>query len=324
MEDPLSEVAHCICGEAEVTPRRVLAKDEMGREPFTYVQCRACGTERVSPRPVLQAMGRYYPDSYAPHVIRPDSPALRVKRTIYRTFYAPENRLGPLRPLLRVLLYPLRGHCSMPFTPLPLRRVFEFGAAAGNDLDLYRSEGWEVEGCEPSARACATAAERGIKLQNCSAEQAVIEAGRYSAMLLNNVLEHLHDPALVLQICANGLAAGGALVMILPNHASWSARLFGAAWPGYDAPRHLWGFTPDSLAAALQRAGLRLDRVHQLFPGRWAWRATVDGRHRQAPVPRWRERHAGLLSLALLPLGWLAAACGRGDFMAVVARKPGP
>ena len=316
------EAAVCVCGEPGATPRRVQSRDEMTGRPFTYVQCAACGTDRVSPRPRPADIGGYYSDSYASHVVRPDSRAQQVKHLIYRAFYAPQNDLGPWRPLLQLLLYPLRGHCVMPFKPIQPRRVFEFGAATGNDLALFRAEGWAVDGCEPSARACQIAAQRGITIQNCPAEQAQLPPGGYSAVVLNNVLEHLHDPAAVLAKCAQGLMSGGSLILILPNHASWSARLFGGSWPGYDAPRHLWGFTPESLSAAVQRSGLVVDRVHHLFPGRWVWRSSLDGRHLATPVARWRIRHAAALSLALLPFGWLAAAVGRGDFMTLVARKP--
>jgi len=42
---------------------------------------------------------------------------------------------------------------------------------------------------------------------------------------------------------------------------------------------------------------------------------------RRVFVPARRRRHARRLALALLPFGWLAAACGHGDFVTVVARK---
>jgi SAM-dependent methyltransferase len=320
----VEEVA-CICGESRTTARRVYTKDAASAARFTYLRCAGCGTERLSPRPGREAIAAFYPDTYAPYAARADSPAARAERLVYRVFYAPENRLGPaLRPLLRVLLRPLRGHCVMPFRPPATRRVFEFGAAAGSDLLLFRAEGWEVAGCEPSAHACAIAAERGIGLDNCTAEAAAIAPESHSCILFNNVLEHVHDPVGVLEKCVRGLMPGGHLVVIVPNHASWSARLFGAAWPGYDAPRHLWGFTPRALRAQLHAIGLPVCQIYQMFPGRSNWRSVIDGRHQAAPVAAWRRGPARHIAMApLLPLGWLAALCGHGDFMTIVARKPG-
>lgn len=322
MSDRSRELAACLCGATEATTRQVRSKDELSLESFTYVTCSQCGTERIQRRPSAREIGSFYPDSYASHIIRPKSLGQRVRQLVYKSFYAPVNVLGALRPLLRIVLRPLRGYSVMPFMPSgDLRRVFEFGAATGNDLALYRSEGWEIDGCEPSARACAMAAVRGIEIRNCDAETVRLEPEAYSAMLLNNVLEHTHAPQRVLEHCAQALIQGGHIVIIVPNHDSWSARYFGASWPGYDAPRHLWGFTPRSLTEALARAGLRVERIHHLFQGRWAWQAAIDGRHQAEPVPAWRVRIARPLSLLLLPVGWLAATCGRGDFMTVVARR---
>ncbi len=311
----------CICGEHAVTGRVVVARDELGGERFQYVECAACGAQRLSPRPSLAAIGGYYPDNYSPHMIRGETFATRLKRLVYLTYYAPENRLGPRRLPLRLLLWPLRGHTVFAFHAVEPRRIFEFGGATGNDLVQFRQEGWEVDGCEPSASACAIAAGRGIVLRNLPAEAVDLPERSVSCVLLNNVLEHLHDPDAVLRVSARALVPGGSLVVIVPNHASVSARLFGAAWPGYDAPRHLWGFTPRSLSARMVAAGFAQPVIHHLFQGRWAWRSTMDGRHAGEPVARWRARLAGPLSALLLPFGVLCALFGRGDFMMLVATR---
>jgi SAM-dependent methyltransferase len=312
----------CVCGSSELCDAVHKCKDELSGTLFDFVQCASCGTERVAHPPSPQQIGAYYPSEYACHRVRGDSSGERIRHLIYLAFYCPENRLGAWRWPLKVLLYPLRGFCIMAFVSSSTRRVFEFGAASANDLLLFKAEGWAVDGCEPSAAACATAATRGVLLRNCAAEEVTLESGSVSAVVMNNVLEHLHDPVGVLTSSFRALVPEGALVLVVPNHASWSARLFGPAWPGYDAPRHLWGFTPHSLDAVLRRIGFDEVRIHHLFQGRWAWRSTIDGRHRAKPVSRVRKAAAGPLSLLLMPLGWLAAACGRGDFMTVVARRP--
>jgi SAM-dependent methyltransferase len=142
-----------------------------------------------------------------------------------------------------------------------------------------------------------------------------------SCILMNNVFEHLHDPVQVLRTCHTALEADGVLVLILPNHAGWSARVFGAAWPGYDAPRHLWGFAPRSLTALLERHGFRVEQIYHQAPGRWAWESALDGRHSVAPAPAWRARAARMLALAMLPFGVLGAIWRHGDFVKVVARR---
>ncbi len=312
----------CVCGECATVGRTIAARDEVSGEVFGYVTCSACGAQRLSPRPAPDAIGSYYPDSYASYTVRPDSWGDRLKRLIYLACDSPENHLGPWRAVLRALLRPLRGHTIFAFEPIAPRRVFEFGAATGNDLALFRNEGWQIAGCEPSGHARAIAAGRGITLQHATAEAATLEPCGVSCILINNVLEHTHDPASVLRKCWSGLVPGGSLVVIVPNHAGLAAWLFGAGWPGYDAPRHLWGFTPRSLDSAMQATGFLPAVVHPRVQALWGWRSALIGARAIAPVAAWRLRWARPLSLPLLAAGIVAAMFGYGDFMTLVAVKP--
>ena len=314
------ETPICLCGSGEVTPALVRSRDEASGEHFTYRQCAHCGIERCSPRPRPQHMGAYYSSDYAAHTVRSGSWSDRIKTLVYRTFWADNSGLGFLRPLLRLALFPIRGRSLLAFAQPAGRKVFEFGAASGNNLAVFRDAGWEVAGCEPSALACASAAKRGIALDVCAAEDAILAPATYSCILINHVLEHVHQPVRVLQKCRAALARDGVLVIALPNHGGWAAQLFGGAWPGYDAPRHLWGFSARTLAAQLSEQGFRVEHIYHEASGRWAWMSSLDGRHSADPVPPWRRRFARPLSLLALPAGALAAAAGRGDFIKIVAR----
>jgi len=199
--------------------------------------------------------------------------------------------------------------------------VYEFGAASGNNLAVFQNAGWKVSGCEPSPSACERAAKRGIALSQCTAEEAQLAPGSYSCVLINHVLEHVHRPQNVLQKCHDALTSDGVLIVALPNHEGFAARLFKGAWPGYDAPRHLWGFSASSLTKLLQHSGFTVEHVYQEAAGRWSWSSSLDGRHGADAVPAWRIKFAKPLSLLLWPLGALAAALGKGDFIKVVARR---
>ena len=49
-----------------------------------------------------------------------------------------------------------------------------------------------------------------------------------------------------------------------PNLASWQSGFSGASWFHLDAPRHLFHFTPVTLAAVLQQAGLEPVEIHYM------------------------------------------------------------
>jgi SAM-dependent methyltransferase len=87
------------------------------------------------------------------------------------------------------------------------------------------------------------------------------EAG-FDLILMFHVLEHLDDPAAALRACAERLRPGGRLVIAVPNYASWQSRYARDRWFHLDVPRHLFHFTPASLARLLREAGLAPGDTH--------------------------------------------------------------
>lgn|GEM_PF-2728109 len=329
LPDVAMEVPSCLCGREDVV-HRVVAWDDVTGAAFTYLRCGACGLERLSPRPVLAEMGRFYPDSYVPFndpTLNPRSRGERIKRLVYEVWHAPPGERSAVaakwRWLLLVLFWPLRHHPVLSFAAPATRHVFEFGAGSGNDLVEFRDAGWTVGGCEPSGHACAVAASRGIILQACTAEAAVLPEG-LGCVYMNNVFEHLHDPYLVLEKARKALEPGGLVVLVVPNHAGWAARLFGAAWPGYDPPKHIWGFTPAAMRTVLRNAGFEVVALDQKYPlSTYCWAAGITGeRMPSAGWPKLRRAAMRLARRLLVASGMVAAFCGAGDYLRVVARKP--
>lgn len=328
LRTPSEVVEHCLCGAADLTSREIVSRDEVTGQLFTYRRCAGCGLERIVERPTREAIGDYYPRHYYAYTgsveFRRSWPD-RLKWLVYRVFYAPRGERALWEQLLRwplaALLYPIRYRTVLAFRQPQTRRVFELGAAIGNDLMEFRLAGWEVAGCEPSEKASNVARQRGIEIQNCGAEAAVLDADRYSCVLMNNVFEHLHEPAVVLDKVKAGLMPDGVLVLIVPNHASWTARVFGASWPGYDPPRHLWGFTPASIRTLLARKGFKVDYIHHIAPQRWCWIGTLAGTRAPTGATPGRVLASRLLSPLMVPLGMIAATFGHGDFIKIVSRK---
>lgn len=320
------ETAPCLCGNAG-DGATIRAIDPVEGEPWTYCRCSACSLERLSPRPAIAAMGRFYPDDYSPYADPTPQPVSRIdrlKRLVYETYFADPGERSETakryRPLLQLALWPLRQHSVLSFRPPASgRHVFELGAGTGADLVEFRNAGWEVSGCEPSAVAAKAAADNGITLQVCNAEDADIPDG-VSCVYMNNVFEHLHDPMAVLAKARAKLAAGGIVVVIVPNHASWAARLFGPEWPGYDPPRHIWGYTPRAIRGIFERAGFGNISINQKYPlSTHCWGSGLQR-------PRAKDAKLGpaavrALGRGLVLGGMAAAAAGSGDYMRVVGEK---
>ncbi|MBC8076308.1 MAG: class I SAM-dependent methyltransferase, partial [Chloroflexales bacterium] len=78
----------------------------------------------------------------------------------------------------------------------------------------------------------------------------------YDALSLINVLEHVHQPAAMLQTAARLLRPGGVLLVHVPNFGGLPARLRGARWHQIEPLSHLYYFTYRTLAAMLRQQGL--------------------------------------------------------------------
>lgn len=321
------EIVSCLCGATRDDRTREARCDVTGLT-FTYVRCAACGLERLSPRPQIHEMGRFYPDAYTPYADKVPGSAsteTRIKRLVYEIYYAaPAERSATTarwRWALRVLLWPMRNHSVLSFPPPATRHVFEFGAGSGNDLLEFRAAGWTVGGCEPSAHACCVAGRLGITLQNCTAEAAELPHGT-SCIYMNNVFEHLHDPIGVLAKARPSLASDALVVLVVPNHGSIASRLFGAAWPGYDPPKHIWGYTRASLPGIMAQAGYETIAIDQKFPfSTYCWATGIIGnRLPDPPGGTWRPRLVRLLGRSLVLAGMVSALLGGGDYLRVLAR----
>ena len=206
--------------------------DYVTGDSFAIVQCHVCGFGVTDPLP--GSLDRYYPTRYR----RFNALAARVLHGLY---------LRRVDGWLR----------RLPPTGLAL----EVGAGTGWMLRALRERGWRALGNERSLDAALAArAAAGVPIF-VGDLGAVRPAPALDLVIMFHVLEHLADPLAELRAVARRLRPGGALVLGLPNIASWQARLAGRHWMHLDVPRHLCHFTPDSIERALAVSGYRMTRI---------------------------------------------------------------
>jgi len=102
--------------------------------------------------------------------------------------------------------------------PLPGLRVLDAGCGAGEYVRALASRGADVAGIEYEAaklRALDDAA--ASRIRQGDLERTGFEAGRFDAVLLNEVLEHVPDDAAGLRELHRVLRPGGSLVVFSPN-----------------------------------------------------------------------------------------------------------
>ena len=183
---------------------------------------------------------------------------------LYATYYAHGSR-GTADPVGRV--GPLRESALGPVLWLRAAdrgRLLDVGCGSEVFLRTMTDLGWSVSGVEPHPAAAGIARAKGLRVVTGTIEAARFPAGAFDIVTMSHVLEHVTDPLGALRECGHVLAPGGRLIAVTPNALSHGARTFGAAWMGWDPPRHLVAFSPDSLRNTLTVAGLTGVRVGTL------------------------------------------------------------
>ena len=140
----------------------------------------------------------------------------------------------------------------------PGARVIDAGAGQGRFVADACAAGYAAWGFDPHPR--------GPDITPGELETVAVRAGSADAVTLWHTLEHLEDPAAALERVRGWLADGGAVIVAVPNLASWQARLGGRRWFHLDVPRHRTHFTPGGIERLLARTGFTVIEVeHRLL-----------------------------------------------------------
>ena len=222
-----------ICKSADVI-EHMEAKDYVTEERFKVYLCKSCGVGFTQPQP--KDINRYY-------------------QTNYRRYATPVKWLLQLLYGLRIKSWVRQLGCS--------GRALEIGCGSGWMLKALHNQGWNVMGLERTEEE-AKFASSVTGLQVLSGSLDIIKPEpKYDLILLFNVLEHVVDPRIMLRQCSRLLKEGGTIILSMHNLDSWQAHITGPYWFHLDVPRHLFHFSQQSLANALELEGLEL--VHTRF-----------------------------------------------------------
>ncbi|MCP4217980.1 MAG: class I SAM-dependent methyltransferase, partial [bacterium] len=137
------------------------------------------------------------------------------------------------------------------------KRLLDVGAAGGIFLDLARSEGYEIEGIEPSQFLADDAEKRyDIKLFRGTVEQYQAKK-KFSVITLLDIIEHLVEPDDFMNHVDRLIEDNGILVLVTPDVSSLAAKLTGKKWWHYRIA-HINFFNIRSIRHLLEKHGYKI------------------------------------------------------------------
>lgn len=142
-------------------------------------------------------------------------------------------------------------------------RVLDVGCGTGSIMTIVnRGKGNTVIGIEPDAQRAAVAASRGFQVHRGYFDEPFREqCGNFDVIVFADVLEHLAEPASMLQDAKQVLAPNGRILFSVPNVAHWTvrAKLMSGKWEytssGLLDATHLRWFTQSSLRGLFDQCG---------------------------------------------------------------------
>jgi SAM-dependent methyltransferase len=139
-------------------------------------------------------------------------------------------------------------------------RLIELGCAYGFFLDEAKVA-FDVCGVEISDHAREACAARGHEVVREATPAFLADHGPFDAAVMLDVLEHMRDPAAVLDELRRAMKPGAQLLVTTGDYGSALSRVMGRKWRLMTPPQHLWFFSPRTVSALLARHGFRVHTV---------------------------------------------------------------
>ena len=147
----------------------------------------------------------------------------------------------------------------------PNKKLLDIGCGTGYFLDYMQKKNYEVYGVEKEKNAREFAINNfNIPVTSPDNFLSQKQNKQYDIITYWHVLEHIQNFNEYLKSTHNKLNKDGILIIALPNHKSYDAKYYKQYWAGYDVPRHLWHFDPDTLKKLIKNHGFKIRKLKKL------------------------------------------------------------
>ncbi len=214
-------------------------------DEFSFVRCTQCGLVYQSPRSNNDHINDYYPPEYPPFSSQKHLTSWLLKKAIN---------------------YGLEKRCNIVTHYKKNGRLLDFGCATGDFLHVMaQKSGWDLYGIDINSYAVDIAKTKHLRVFAGTLDEAKFPDKYFDVITLWEVLEHLRDPIGILKKINDILKPDGLVIIRVPNLQSIDEKMFGKYWAGYDAPRHLYVFSPQTIRKILNLAGFEIIEMNTKY-----------------------------------------------------------
>lgn len=239
----------------------------MNEAEYRVVRDHTYGFGRLEPLPEPDELAEFYESHYY-HLIRQGGRAAEIRHLMAGGEEAARERSWLKATVHADIAHFLSEHA-------PGKRVLDIGSGTGELLSSLQENGFEGVGVEPSAEAAGLARDKGLTVHQGTFEEFVASPQRtaardFDAAILINVVEHVPDPAALIELTRQVLKPGGILGIRVPNDfnelqlAAQKALGSDAWWIA--APDHINYFDFESLRRLMEGLGFDIVQAQGDFP----------------------------------------------------------
>ena len=217
------------------------------------LECRACGFRHAVPLPEPAALEQAYRENY-----------YAEEKPTFLNHAGEDQAWAELAQTDRLEIFERVLEPSR-------RRLLDIGSGPGFFLKTAQTRGWDVTGIEPSRQAAAHARGLGVHVvEGFFTAESAPALGRFDVVHMNNVLEHIPDPIVLVSLARDLLEPGGIICINVPNDFSPFQLAASAAQNTREwwlaPPHHLNYFDFTSLTGLVERLGMSVVERTTSFP----------------------------------------------------------
>ena len=266
-----------VCEGEKISLKFNIKDHSITGETFPVFSCSTCTFLFTQDVPSENEIGKYYASSsYISHS--------DTKEGLINSLYHKVRKIT--LKAKRILVQKLAGKSK--------GNILDIGSGTGAFLNEMKMNGWSVTGIEADEVA-GNIAHAKYHIVSQEPNELFSLPGQYDVITMWHVLEHVHKLNEYLERIKELITKDGLFIVAVPNPASRDAHAYGTFWAGYDVPRHLYHFSPESMQVLMKKHGFEIIKIKPMWYDSF-YVSLLSEKYRKGRINYLRAFFMGLIS----------------------------